>query len=70
MALGTWQSVCLVDLNGDNPLRQVRLSFLSRLIGASQCGTACATARGRVDYAPRTRPRAGRARHGDEGGTG
>ena len=28
MALGTWQSVCLVDLNGDNPLRQVRLSFL------------------------------------------
>ncbi len=27
MALGTWQSVCLVDLNGDNPLRQVRLSF-------------------------------------------
>jgi secondary thiamine-phosphate synthase enzyme len=29
MALGTWQSVCLVDLNGDNPARQVRLSFLS-----------------------------------------
>ena len=28
MTLGTWQSVCLVDLNGDNPLRQVRLSFL------------------------------------------
>ena len=28
MALGTWQSVCLVDLNGDNPHRQVRLSFL------------------------------------------
>ena len=28
MALGTWQSVCLVDLNGDNPQRQVRLSFL------------------------------------------
>jgi secondary thiamine-phosphate synthase enzyme len=28
MALGTWQSVCLVDLNGDNPRRQVRLSFL------------------------------------------
>ena len=27
MALGTWQSVCLVDLNGDNPVRQVRLSF-------------------------------------------
>ena len=28
MALGTWQSVCLVDLNGDNPQRSVRLSFL------------------------------------------
>ena len=29
MALGTWQSVALVDLNVDNPDRQVRLSFLS-----------------------------------------
>lgn len=29
MALGTWQSVCLVDLNGDNPVRHVRLSFLA-----------------------------------------
>ena len=28
IALGTWQSVCLVDTNGDNPERQVRLSFL------------------------------------------
>ncbi|PZF91469.1 hypothetical protein C1I93_21545 [Micromonospora endophytica] len=28
LALGTWQSVCLVDTNGDNPTRQVRLSFL------------------------------------------
>mgnify|MGYP001355371222 CR=1 FL=1 len=28
IALGTWQSICLVDLNGDNPVRQVRLSFL------------------------------------------
>jgi secondary thiamine-phosphate synthase enzyme len=28
MALGTWQSVCLVDLNGDNPERTVRLSFV------------------------------------------
>jgi secondary thiamine-phosphate synthase enzyme len=28
MALGTWQSVCLVDLNVDNPHRTVRLSFL------------------------------------------
>ncbi|MBW5480523.1 YjbQ family protein [Streptomyces bambusae] len=27
LALGTWQSVCLVDTNGDNPHRQVRLSF-------------------------------------------
>jgi secondary thiamine-phosphate synthase enzyme len=27
-ALGTWQSVCLVDTNTDNPLRSVRLSFL------------------------------------------
>jgi secondary thiamine-phosphate synthase enzyme len=28
IALGTWQSVCLVDPNGDNPTRQVRFSFL------------------------------------------
>jgi secondary thiamine-phosphate synthase enzyme len=28
MALGTWQSVCLVDLNVDNRRRTVRLSFL------------------------------------------
>jgi secondary thiamine-phosphate synthase enzyme len=28
MALGTWQSVAMVDLNVDNPVRQVRLSFL------------------------------------------
>ena len=28
VALGTWQSVALVDLNVDNPDRQVRLSFL------------------------------------------
>ena len=28
LALGTWQSICLVDLNGDNPVREVRLSFL------------------------------------------
>jgi secondary thiamine-phosphate synthase enzyme len=27
-ALGTWQSIALVDTNGDNPHRQVRLSFL------------------------------------------
>lgn len=26
--LGTWQSVVLVDSNGDNPVRRVRLSFL------------------------------------------
>lgn len=29
MALGTWQSVALVDTNVDNPERQVRLSFLA-----------------------------------------
>jgi len=29
VALGTWQSVVLVDLNVDNPERQVRLSFLA-----------------------------------------
>ncbi|WP_037612903.1 YjbQ family protein [Streptomyces albus] len=28
LALGTWQSVCLVDTNVDNPERKVRLSFL------------------------------------------
>jgi secondary thiamine-phosphate synthase enzyme len=28
IALGTWQSICLVDPNGDNSTRQVRLSFL------------------------------------------
>ena len=28
LALGTWQSIALVDLNVDNPERSVRLSFL------------------------------------------
>jgi secondary thiamine-phosphate synthase enzyme len=28
LALGTWQRICLVDLNVDNPDRDVRLSFL------------------------------------------
>jgi secondary thiamine-phosphate synthase enzyme len=28
LALGTWQSICLVDLNVDNAERTVRLSFL------------------------------------------
>jgi secondary thiamine-phosphate synthase enzyme len=28
IALGTWQSICLVDTNGDNPTRTVRFSFL------------------------------------------
>jgi secondary thiamine-phosphate synthase enzyme len=28
LALGTWQSVALVDLNVDNPERHVRLSYL------------------------------------------
>ena len=27
LALGTWQSICLVDLNVDNPDRQVRLDL-------------------------------------------
>jgi secondary thiamine-phosphate synthase enzyme len=29
LALGTWQSVCLVDTNVDNAEREVRLSFLA-----------------------------------------
>lgn len=29
MQLGTWQSVCLIDPNGDNPRRRVTLTFLS-----------------------------------------
>jgi secondary thiamine-phosphate synthase enzyme len=29
LALGTWQSITLVDVNVDNPDRQVRLSFLA-----------------------------------------
>jgi secondary thiamine-phosphate synthase enzyme len=29
LALGTWQSIAIVDLNVDNPERSVRLSFLS-----------------------------------------
>jgi secondary thiamine-phosphate synthase enzyme len=29
LALGTWQSIAFVDLNIDNPDRQVRLSFLA-----------------------------------------
>jgi secondary thiamine-phosphate synthase enzyme len=28
LALGTWQSVVLIDTNGDNPRRTVRLSFM------------------------------------------
>jgi secondary thiamine-phosphate synthase enzyme len=28
LELGTWQSICLVDTNRDNPHRQVRLTFL------------------------------------------
>jgi len=28
LALGTWQSICLVDTNVDNPDREVRLSLL------------------------------------------
>lgn len=29
LALGTWQSVCLVDLNVDNDVREVRFSVLA-----------------------------------------
>ncbi|MBM7520147.1 YjbQ family protein [Nocardioides nitrophenolicus] len=29
LALGTWQSICLVDLNVDNHEREVRFSFLA-----------------------------------------
>lgn len=29
LALGTWQSICLVDLNVDNADRKVRLDFLA-----------------------------------------
>jgi secondary thiamine-phosphate synthase enzyme len=29
LQLGTWQSICLVDTNVDNPVRRVRLSFLA-----------------------------------------
>jgi secondary thiamine-phosphate synthase enzyme len=29
LQLGTWQSICLVDTNVDNPDRTVRLSFLA-----------------------------------------
>ncbi|MDF2145024.1 secondary thiamine-phosphate synthase enzyme YjbQ [Knoellia sp. p5-6-4] len=28
LALGTWQSICLVDINVDNTQRDVRMSFL------------------------------------------
>ena len=29
LALGTWQSICLLDPNPDNPIRTVRLGFLA-----------------------------------------
>ena len=29
LQLGTWQSICLVDLNVDNHVREVRFSFLA-----------------------------------------
>ena len=29
LMLGTWQRICLVDTNVDNPQRQVRLTFLA-----------------------------------------
>jgi secondary thiamine-phosphate synthase enzyme len=29
LALGTWQSICLLDPNADNEVRTVRLSFIA-----------------------------------------
>jgi secondary thiamine-phosphate synthase enzyme len=29
LLLGTWQRICLVDLNHDNPRRRIRFSFLA-----------------------------------------
>lgn len=29
LALGTWQSICLLDPNPDNPTRRVRLTFVA-----------------------------------------
>lgn len=29
LLLGTWQSICLLDPNADNPVRTVRLAFLA-----------------------------------------
>jgi secondary thiamine-phosphate synthase enzyme len=29
LALGTWQSICLIDPNADNAVRTVRLSFIA-----------------------------------------
>ena len=36
LALGTWQSITLVDANRDNPTRTVRLSFLGEGPGVPQ----------------------------------
>ncbi len=33
LALGTWQSICLVDLNVDNHVREVRFSLLAQVTG-------------------------------------
>jgi secondary thiamine-phosphate synthase enzyme len=38
VALGTWQSLALVDLNVDNPRRHLRLSFLPAPAGGSAGG--------------------------------
>jgi secondary thiamine-phosphate synthase enzyme len=32
LALGTWQSICLVDLNVDNHEREVRFSFVTSFV--------------------------------------
>ena len=49
LALGTWQSICLVDLNVDNDDREVRLSFLAEVVeeGRNRLGTSAARRRSR-----------------------
>ena len=39
LQLGTWQSICLVDLNVDNDERSVRLDFLAGS-GVHSCNTS------------------------------
>ena len=48
LALGTWQSICLVDLNVDNPDREVRLSFLRWDQAEARPGDGCPSAPGEM----------------------